>query len=229
MAGAVVVPDPISSSRRLRAPVRRTGGASCVRRPWSCRSPRASRRTRSRKPAPKDDRPVRLPRSPRSSGRRSRSRPPLFAARALVADPHGSAARAVRARRARGPGRRGAPRRPRGALRRGRGAGRGPARLLLPPDARRKALPRAAPRRAGPRVDTFETLRRLREKGVELPREIAFGELLSAADLVKFGKGRGTREGAPRPPSPARGCSTTTSSRGWRRPPVDASQKERAS
>ena len=43
---------------------------------------------------------------------------------------------------------------------------------------------------------TFETLRRLREKGIEFPREIGFPELLSAADLVKFGKGRSTREDA---------------------------------
>jgi len=43
---------------------------------------------------------------------------------------------------------------------------------------------------------TFETLRRLREKRIEFPREIGFSELLSAADLVKFGKGRSTRDDA---------------------------------
>lgn len=43
---------------------------------------------------------------------------------------------------------------------------------------------------------TFETVRRLREKGFELPREVAFADLLSAADLVKFGKGRSTRDDA---------------------------------
>jgi hypothetical protein len=43
---------------------------------------------------------------------------------------------------------------------------------------------------------TFETVRRLREKGLDLPREVAFADLLSAADLVKFGRGRGTRDDA---------------------------------
>lgn len=43
---------------------------------------------------------------------------------------------------------------------------------------------------------TFETMRRLRDKGIEFPREIAFSELLSAADRVKFGKGAATREDA---------------------------------
>jgi hypothetical protein len=43
---------------------------------------------------------------------------------------------------------------------------------------------------------TFETVRRLREKGFELPREVAFSDLLSAADFVKFGKGRSTRDDA---------------------------------
>ena len=43
---------------------------------------------------------------------------------------------------------------------------------------------------------TFETVRRLREQGFELPREVAFADLLSAADLVKFGKGRSTRDDA---------------------------------
>jgi hypothetical protein len=43
---------------------------------------------------------------------------------------------------------------------------------------------------------SFETVRRLREKGIELSREIGFPELLSAADIVKFGRGRSTREAA---------------------------------
>ncbi len=43
---------------------------------------------------------------------------------------------------------------------------------------------------------SFETLRRLREKGIELPKETGLAELLSAADLVKFGKGRSSREAA---------------------------------
>lgn len=43
---------------------------------------------------------------------------------------------------------------------------------------------------------SFETVRRLREKGIELSREIGFPELLSAADIVKFGRGRSSREAA---------------------------------
>jgi hypothetical protein len=43
---------------------------------------------------------------------------------------------------------------------------------------------------------SFETLRRLREKGIELPKETGLAELLSAADVVKFGRGRSTREAA---------------------------------
>jgi hypothetical protein len=43
---------------------------------------------------------------------------------------------------------------------------------------------------------TFETVRRLREKGCEFPREAAFPDLLASADRVKFGKGAATREDA---------------------------------
>jgi hypothetical protein len=43
---------------------------------------------------------------------------------------------------------------------------------------------------------TFETVRRLRDRGLEPPREIGLSELLGAADRVKFGKGRATREEA---------------------------------
>ena len=43
---------------------------------------------------------------------------------------------------------------------------------------------------------TFETIRRLRERNLEPPREIGLSELLGAADRVKFGKGRATREEA---------------------------------
>ena len=45
---------------------------------------------------------------------------------------------------------------------------------------------------------TFETIRRLREKSLELPRETGFAELLAAADRVKFGKGAATRDEARR-------------------------------
>lgn len=41
---------------------------------------------------------------------------------------------------------------------------------------------------------SFETVRRLREKELDPPREIGFSELLSSADFVKFGRGRSTRE-----------------------------------
>ncbi|MFI5119235.1 MAG: hypothetical protein ACHQM4_02430 [Thermoanaerobaculia bacterium] len=43
---------------------------------------------------------------------------------------------------------------------------------------------------------TFETVRRLREKGFEFPREAAFPDLLASADRVKFGKGAASREDA---------------------------------
>ncbi len=43
---------------------------------------------------------------------------------------------------------------------------------------------------------TFETVRRLREKGFEFPREAAFPDLLASADRVKFGKGAATRDDA---------------------------------
>jgi hypothetical protein len=43
---------------------------------------------------------------------------------------------------------------------------------------------------------TFETLRRFREKGFELPADVALADLLASADRVKFGKGAATREDA---------------------------------
>ena len=43
---------------------------------------------------------------------------------------------------------------------------------------------------------TFETVRRLRERGFEFRREVAFPDLLASADRVKFGKGAATREDA---------------------------------
>lgn len=43
---------------------------------------------------------------------------------------------------------------------------------------------------------TFETLRRFREKGLELPVDAALPDLLASADRVKFGKGAATREDA---------------------------------
>ena len=43
---------------------------------------------------------------------------------------------------------------------------------------------------------TFETIRRLRERGAEPPREVALPELLMGADRVKFGRAGSTREEA---------------------------------
>jgi hypothetical protein len=43
---------------------------------------------------------------------------------------------------------------------------------------------------------SFETVRHLAENDLELPREIGFSELLSAADFVKFGRGRSKRDTA---------------------------------
>lgn len=45
---------------------------------------------------------------------------------------------------------------------------------------------------------TFETIRRLRDKGIEFPRTIGLAELLTGADQVKFGKAATTREDARR-------------------------------
>ena len=43
---------------------------------------------------------------------------------------------------------------------------------------------------------TFETVRRLREKGFDLPADVALPDLLTSADRVKFGKGAATRDDA---------------------------------
>ena len=45
---------------------------------------------------------------------------------------------------------------------------------------------------------TFETLRKLREAGWEVPREVGLPELLGAADRVKFGRGAASAEEARR-------------------------------
>src|SRR5258706_10920394 len=63
------------------------------------------------------------------------------------------------------------------------------------------AVKRYLERRLGEPVlewTTFETIRRLRDKSFELPRETGFAELLAAADRVKFAKGPATREEAKR-------------------------------
>ncbi len=43
---------------------------------------------------------------------------------------------------------------------------------------------------------TFETVRRFRERGFDLPADVALPDLLASADRVKFGKGAATREEA---------------------------------
>jgi hypothetical protein len=43
---------------------------------------------------------------------------------------------------------------------------------------------------------TFETVRRLREKGFDLPADVALPDLLASADRIKFGKGAATRDDA---------------------------------
>jgi len=43
---------------------------------------------------------------------------------------------------------------------------------------------------------TFETVRRFRERGFDLPADVALPELLASADRVKFGKGAATRDDA---------------------------------
>jgi hypothetical protein len=43
---------------------------------------------------------------------------------------------------------------------------------------------------------TFETVRRLREKGFDMPSDVALPDLLASADRVKFGKGAATRDDA---------------------------------
>ncbi len=75
---------------------------------------------------------------------------------------------------------------------------------------------------------TFETVRRLREKGFELPREVAFADLLSAADLVKFGKGRSTRDDARAHLSRARLLHDHVEAR-LAPPPADAAKEKSAS
>ena len=43
---------------------------------------------------------------------------------------------------------------------------------------------------------TFETVRRFRERGFDLPADVALPDLLASADRVKFGKGAATRDDA---------------------------------
>lgn len=74
---------------------------------------------------------------------------------------------------------------------------------------------------------SFETIRRLREKGLEFPKETGLAELLSAADLVKFGRGRSSREAALGHLSRARRLHDDLEAR--LNPPSAAPQKEKAS
>jgi hypothetical protein len=76
---------------------------------------------------------------------------------------------------------------------------------------------------------TFETVRRLREKGLEFPREIAFPDLLASADRVKFGKGAATREDARQALVKARAVLHDVEARQNAEAPRAAAAKERAS
>ena len=229
MAGAVVVPGPHFVFEE--APGAGSSDGRRVVRPPSVELSVASRLPKDAKPEslpPKDDRPVRLP-----------SVSPFFWSALAVAAALfalGLWWRIRRKRRARGAGP-AVPEVPAGEELLAALAALSAEAEALGEDPRdfyfrlTHAVKRYLERRLGEPVlewTTFETLRRLREKGVELPREIAFGELLSAADLVKFGKGRGTREGARAHLSRARLLHDHVESR-LAPPPVAASQKERAS
>ena len=76
---------------------------------------------------------------------------------------------------------------------------------------------------------TFETVRRLREKGFEFPREAAFPDLLASADRVKFGKGASTREDAREALVRARAVLHDVESRQKAEDARAAASKERAS
>ena len=76
---------------------------------------------------------------------------------------------------------------------------------------------------------TFETVRRLREKGFDFPREAAFPELLASADRVKFGKGSSTRADAREALVRARAVLHDVESRQKAEDARAAASKERAS
>jgi len=76
---------------------------------------------------------------------------------------------------------------------------------------------------------TFETVRRLREKGFEFPREAAFPDLLASADRVKFGKGAATREDAQEALVRARAVLRDVEARQQAEDARAAASKERAS
>ncbi|MGE5346963.1 MAG: hypothetical protein ACM3JH_13500 [Acidithiobacillales bacterium] len=198
MAGTVVVPGPHFAFEE-----RKTGDApksSVDVQPPSVTLLVASRLPKDAKPdslAPKDDRPVLLP-----------GPSPLFWLGLAVLALLLLAAvwwRLVRKRRAKAGAGEAAPSLPPGAellaaldrlAREAEGLGDDP-RLFYA--GLTHAVKRYLERRLSEPVlewTSFETLRRLREKGIELPKETGLAELLSAADLVKFGKGRSSREAA---------------------------------
>ena len=172
--------------------------STCVRRIWSLTV--ASRLPKDQKPeeiAPKTDKPVRIPAWP------AKYWVALVAGVALVAS---LVAWLVSRRRRKAAGAEpDAPAIPPGeelrlALARLAAAAEG-----LGDDARdfyselTHAVKRFLERATGEPVlewTTFETVRRLREKGFDFPREAAFPDLLASADRVKFGKGDATREDA---------------------------------
>ncbi len=195
LPGAVTVPGP-----HLTLEERQADGAPGPRRelrPPGVTLQVASRLPKDAKPdalAPKDDRPVRLP------------APSLlfWAGLSLLALLLGAAIWwwVARRRRSRGTGTPAAEEVPPGAELLVELARLARAAEQLGDDPRTfyadltHALKRYLERRIAEPVlewTTFETVRRLREREIEFPHEIGLSELLSSADLVKFGKGRSTR------------------------------------
>ena len=198
LAGTVVVPGPHFTLEEREAS--EEPGRPQVERPPSVTLQVASRLPKDAKPGtlnPKDDRPVRLP------------GPSLLfwlgVAALVLLFLLALAWRIARKRRARAAGEEGPPPVPPGEelLAALEALAREAERLGDDPRAFYAELTRAVKRYLERRLDepvlewtSFETIRRLREKGIELPKEIGFPELLSAADVVKFGRGRSTHYAA---------------------------------
>ena len=198
LAGTVVVPGPRFSFEERQAAGE--AGPPQVLRPPSVTLQVASRLPKDAKPetlSPKDDRPVRLPGPSLLFWAGVAALALLFLAALWW--------RILRKRRAKGAVAEGPPPVPPGEellaalealAREADGLGADPRGFYA-------ELTHAVKRYLERRLDepvlewtSFETVRRLREKGIELPKEIGFPDLLSAADVVKFGRGRSTRDAA---------------------------------
>ncbi len=197
LPGTVVVPGPHFTFEE------ETGGGK-TGRSLDVRPPSVTLQVSSRLPkdaapeklAPKEDRPVRLPRPS-----------PLFwaALGALALLLVGAAVWAIRRRRRKSLEMAEAPSVPPGEELLGEleRLEREAERLGEDPRTFYADLTRAVKRYLERRLEmpvlewtSFETVRRLREKELEPPREVGFAELLSSADYVKFGRGRSTRDAA---------------------------------